>query len=67
MNDHPQGVNYKYWEDDSFRNLGKIYVSLLDQCGKHIPNASVTHGVLGDPGMVGTMGEVSNYLKVFKV
>ena len=56
-------------------NFGKMtvsgiwekYMSLLDQCGKHIPNASVTHGVLGDPGMVGTMGKVSNYLKVFKV
>ena len=70
MNDHPLGVNQKFWEDDILRELGKICVSFPDKCVKCFPNASVAYRVLGAPRYSRDYGQklqVSNYLQVFKI
>ena len=53
-----------------FKGIGKnLSESLLDQCGKHIPNASAVHEKMGPPRYRGDyrqIVETSNYLKVIE-
>ena len=56
------------------RNFGKMTVSGIWEKSMCViawsmweTHPQCIHGVLGDPGTVGTKGKVSNYLKVFKV
>ena len=56
MNDHPLGVNQKFWEDDILRELGKICVSFPDKCVKCLPMHVWPIECWEPPGTVKTMG-----------